>query len=131
GYSSDGTTLAVAGRQFSQAMEAPFRGREEDVIQLWDTASNEKKGTLKGHRHPVLCLGFSADGQTLASGASDATARIWDVATFQERHQLDAHERQVGVVALSHDGKTLATAAAWGSNPWTWEKDLGIRLWDV
>jgi WD40 repeat protein len=74
GYSPDGTTLAVVGRQFTQATEAPFRRQEEDVIQLWDTVSNQKKETLKGHRHTVLCLAFSADGRTLAEPGDIAAA---------------------------------------------------------
>jgi len=59
-----------------------------------------------GHWNPVNGLDFSADSQTLATVARDATARLWDVASGRERvlvspaHDLD---RVPCVVLLSDD----------------------------
>jgi WD40 repeat protein len=121
-FAPDGKLLAVTTMRQGPGEDGVFRTSYD--IQLWDLTTNQKKGELKGHRRPVECLAFAADGKTLASGALDATARIWDVATLKERHKLDAQESRVGVVALSPDGKTLATTANWNT-------DLTIPLWDT
>ncbi len=43
---------------------------------------------LRGHFKPVLSIGFSFDGNKIASGSSDQTARIWDLKKSIEILQL-------------------------------------------
>ncbi|QOV21200.1 helix-hairpin-helix domain-containing protein, partial [Anabaenopsis elenkinii] len=42
-------------------------------------SGNSSPRTLTGHSKPVLSVGFSPDGQTLASGSHDNTIKLWDV----------------------------------------------------
>ena len=44
--------------------------------------------SLSGHSESVLCVGFSPDGQRLASGSGDTTLRIWDVNTETPQFRL-------------------------------------------
>jgi hypothetical protein len=47
-------------------------------IEIWEVASGEKRGELKGHG-PVVDLAFSPDNRCLASSSDDATILIWDL----------------------------------------------------
>lgn len=63
-YSSDGTRLAVAS----------YIG-----VWLYDTATYQEIALLTGHRHDVLSLAFSPEGETLASGGVGGTVPLWDI----------------------------------------------------
>ena len=76
---------------------------------------------LKGHKHTITCLAFSAIGNCLASGSKDGTVILWDVARRKILATLPGHKDMVTVVAFTPDGKTLAS----GSH------DNRVRLWDV
>src|SRR5438067_107130 len=56
---------------------------------------------LEGHTGSVLCLSFTADGKTLASGARDNKVIIWDVATGKQLHVLSQAQDNVYDVAYS------------------------------
>ena len=85
------------------------------------TGSPLLENTLTGHSHWVTSVGFSPDGQTLASGSLDSTIKLWDVQTGKVRHTLAGHSFGVLSVGFSPDGQTLA------SGSW----DNTIKLWDV
>jgi hypothetical protein len=99
-FSPDGRTLATGSFVSGRYWVRPTPSRSE--IKLWTVASGREKATLRDEGGPVRCLAFSADGQTLVSGAEasviesldwkgdhptrkvrhgDApTLRLWDVA---------------------------------------------------
>jgi len=74
-----------------------------------------------GHSNSVQSVAFSPDGQTLASGSSDATIKLWEVRTGKLLTTLEGHSDWVGSMAFGPDGQTLAS----GSN------DNTIKLWEV
>src|SRR5262249_51349969 len=52
-------------------------------------SAQQPRATLHGHTEQVLCVAFSPDGKTLASGGADNTIRFWEVATGKELATLE------------------------------------------
>ena len=106
-WSPDGTRLATPSK--------------DTTIGIWNTATGESLGVLKGHSHGVNHVAWSPDGKTLASASFDQTIRIWDVAGRQQTKMLVDHRGDVRSVAWSHDGAWLASASA----------DQTVRVWEA
>jgi dipeptidyl aminopeptidase/acylaminoacyl peptidase len=50
------------------------------TIRLVEIATGKLDREFTGHRAGVICLAFSPDGKSLASGSSDSTILLWDLA---------------------------------------------------
>jgi tetratricopeptide (TPR) repeat protein len=46
-------------------------------VRIWDARGGRQLLSLEGHRGPVYCVVFSADGTRLASASGDSTVRVW------------------------------------------------------
>jgi ribosome assembly protein 4 len=66
--------------------------------------------TLPGHTDAVLCVAFSPDGQSLASGGGDTVVRFWDVFSGLPRHTCRSHKHHVLSIAWSPDCRHLCSA---------------------
>ena len=62
-----------------------------------------------GHTDREICLAYSPDGQTLATGSVDRRIKLWDTGTDQEIVNLSGHQGGVTCLAFSPDGRTLAS----------------------
>jgi WD40 repeat protein len=70
---------------------------------------------LPGHRGPVLCVGFAADGGLLLSGGGDGTMRLWRAADGEELRCFEGHGGAVRAVAFAPDGRAAFSAGADGT----------------
>jgi WD40 repeat protein len=94
--SPDGTTLATTGNL--------------NHIALWDLATGRiKKQWPSGDEGSVTALSFSADGKTLASGASDGTIRLWYPPSGHELTPI-AHLPHYQPISYLNPGVILASA---------------------
>ncbi|KAI0073448.1 ribosome biogenesis protein Sqt1 [Panus rudis PR-1116 ss-1] len=52
-------------------------GGEDDLGYIWDYTTGEQIVKLTGHTDSVSSIGFSADGEMIATGGMDGKVRIW------------------------------------------------------
>jgi WD40 repeat protein len=99
-------------------------GATDRNVWLWDPATGEERGVLRGHERPAYTLSFSPNGRLLASGEYSGVVKLWDVATKTLRATLkpsaDNFGDEVTALAFSSDSGTLAMAV-----------DRTVQLWDV
>ena len=100
------------------------------AISLWDVRQRQPLGEpLRGHKEQVLCMAFSPDARTLASGDSDGEIRLWDVATGKQKALLvkgPAHD-QVYALAFQRNGRLLVSGHNSGEVVF-WDLDHGQQL---
>jgi WD40 repeat protein/uncharacterized caspase-like protein len=96
-------------------------------VLLWDTATGQQVGAIKGHGTGVTEVVFSRDGKLLASGGTDNTIKIWDVATKRELRTLTGHTANIESMDFSPDGRLLASASDEGST-FLWDTNTGEHL---
>jgi hypothetical protein len=88
-------------------------------VRLWDVKSRQLLAIMEGHKGDIMCLRFSPDGKTLATGSKDHAVKLWSLATGQEVATLQGHSGAVSGLAFSADGNLLASCG----------EDNTIRLW--
>jgi RNA polymerase sigma factor (sigma-70 family) len=92
-------------------------------VRLWDVTTGKELLALPGEQASAVCLAFSPDCKTLATGhesRAGKVVRLWDAATGKELRSLKG-DGAPSTLAFSRDGKTLAAAVAGNA----------IILWDL
>jgi WD40 repeat protein/serine/threonine protein kinase/DNA-binding LacI/PurR family transcriptional regulator len=115
--SPDGTRLASGGGNILLGESRP----EDNVIRIWDLATNQVVSELAGHSAPVNALAFSPNGTRLLSGADDNTLILWDVTTASAVQTFTGHSAAILSVAFSPDGLFAASGS----------EDESVRYWDL
>ena len=89
------------------------------TVTLRDAGTGTPLRTLNAYHDSVLALGFSPDGQLLATGGG--AAQLWDVGTGKQVAVLQERAGSVGTLDFSPDGTLLATGL----------DNLAAEVWDV
>jgi WD40 repeat protein len=100
-------------------------------IRIFDTATWQQIGVLKGHEFSVNGISLSSNNRLLASASWDKTARLWNLDTNLPVGPPLRHENDLHSATLSPDGKVLATACQ-NHNAYTWDvhailKEVGLE----
>lgn len=100
---------------------ASSAGQKDWVPQVFELSTGRSVSACHGHTNPVLCLAFSPDSATLATGSVDQTVRLWDVWTGKQLRSFRGHKGNVYSLCFSLDGKTLISSGG----------DETIRTWSL
>ncbi|KAG0694555.1 WD40-repeat-containing domain protein [Suillus ampliporus] len=96
-------------------------------ISIFDTATWQQIGVLKGHTNTVSAITLFRNDRLLASASWDRTARLWNLDTNLpvgpplEHEDEDDMTSIIGGAAFSADGKLLATTC----------DDENVYVWDI
>jgi WD40 repeat protein/serine/threonine protein kinase len=124
-FSPDGKILATGCGDSLLRLSDIIPQKPMGEARLWDVATQKLIGQPLPHGQEVLCVAFSPDGSTLATGCDDTYLRFWDVKTQKMIGEPIKHAKGVWTVSYSPDGKYFFTGD-WGS------KRGGIgRLYDA
>ena len=121
-FSPDSQMLASASQHRNYMDGAVYLWRRNSTGQF-DTEPDQ---ILKGDTGSILCVAFSPDSKTIATGNESQTVNLWKQnSTGQFETQPDkilrGHAGWVNSVAFSPDGPTLASASG----------DRTVKLWNL
>jgi WD40 repeat protein len=112
-FSSDSRRLAILAKDGS--------------IMIWDTKLDTVEWTIPPDTNGVVCMGFSYDGNFLATGHwKGGRITVWDLSGRSSIIQLNGHRGSVTSVAFSHRRGYLVSAGA-DSTIRTWVLATGIN----
>ena len=93
--------------------------RDDTRIHLWSPEAQQIK-TLTGHERAPICIDWSSDGKTLASGGYDNCVIIWETETARELARITCPPYgAIRSVSFSKDGRLLAVKS----------QDSMLRIW--
>jgi RNA polymerase sigma factor (sigma-70 family) len=122
-----------------------FAGRYGQIVELWDTTTDEPRLrlTLGGDPPdpagnpmvpdrvgPPSVVAISPDGKFLAASVAETSVRLWDVAGEEprERTTLKVTGWRISALAFAADGKALAAGTNGGTGLWDLSRGVAGKL---
>jgi WD40 repeat protein len=99
-------------------------GGPSRVVKIFTTKTGQLQHKIKKHTDWVTAVGFSPNGQMLATADRNGGICIWDPDTAQELFTLAGHKSAVTALSWRADSKLLASCSEEG-NAKLWEMQEG------
>lgn len=91
------------------------------IVDVFDTKTSRKLGTLEGHTGSLSAVAYSPDGKRIITASEDKTAKVWDGETFREMGTLIGHTDGLISVTFNPNGKQIVTTS----------RDHTVKVWDT
>jgi WD40 repeat protein len=78
---------------------------------LWDIQKMMPRETLEFAGTNISRIGWSSDGQTLATGFLDGSVRVWDLSSRRIKASLQVPGHSIGYLPFSMDGRLMGCGA--------------------
>jgi WD40 repeat protein len=113
----------LIGCRFDPSGRFVFASSQDNTIQRWELADQQRKTALAGHRSWVRGLAFLPREGKLLSGDYTGKLLVWPCAdqSPQPEHTVDAHQGWLRAIAVSPDGQTIATCG----------NDRLVKIWSA
>jgi WD40 repeat protein len=83
-------------------------GRDSTAI-LWDTKTDKKLGSLKGHQDWIMDVAFTPNGKYIATSSTDRTVKLWSIYNYQKVAEIQDQSFVGSPICFTADGKNLIT----------------------
>jgi WD40 repeat protein len=93
-------------------------GCEDKLVRVFDAASGLLLEQFAGHNDRVLCIAYSADGKSLASGSGDKMSLLHTIAGLRG---VAAHQGRINRMTLTGNGAQIVTCG----------DDKVVALWNT
>lgn len=124
--------MAAAFSPDGRRVVAGYGAHPEAVAVLWDVASGQELGVLKGHSSRVVSVAFSPDGRRVFTTARDQSLRVWDAEDGRELLALQYPGSELlSLAASAGDGRALALARIGGPSLVLNTLDWALRREDL
>jgi WD40 repeat protein len=92
----------------STGTRAVSAGRDGTAI-VWDTKSDKKIASLKGHQDWVMDVAYAPNGKLIATSSTDRTVKVWNAYSYQKVADLSNESFVGSPICFTADGNTLVT----------------------
>ena len=93
------------------------------LLRHWKIETHECVRSIKGHRMPILAMGYDSSSTLVATGCADRIVRVWDIPRGYCTHSFKQHNDIVPLVLFHPDPHRLQLFSA--------SDDSTLRVYDL